>query len=79
MEETLSAPSAPAESCFTEAQLAAIECSPYTFLGWFYEKEEDGNGSGTQAKAGDAIKSDITKISESNAYSKTRFCRSRGS
>ena len=44
----------------TAENLTALECSPYTFLGWFYSKDENGNGSGTQAKADDVIKADIT-------------------
>lgn len=38
--------------------LADISCSPYTFLGWYYEKDEDNNGSGTQAQTGDEIVAD---------------------
>lgn len=44
----------------TAENLTALECSPYTFLGWFYSKDKNGNGSGTQAKADDVIKADIT-------------------
>lgn len=44
----------------TEEKLADIECSPYTFLGWFYSKDENGNGSGIQAQPEDIIKTDIT-------------------
>lgn len=54
---------------FTEENLPSIDCSPYTFLGWFYspyeyknyESEPDdiyGNGTGTQVKVGDKITED---------------------
>ena len=43
----------------TEENLNAMTCSPYTFLGWFYEKDDDDNGTGTQAQAGDAISTDL--------------------
>ena len=39
--------------------LSAISCSPYTFLGWYYSKDENNNGSGTQAQAGDSVADDI--------------------
>ena len=42
----------------TAENLAAIDCSTYIFLGWYYEKDEDNNGTGTQAQAGDNISSD---------------------
>ncbi len=44
----------------TNEQLSVISWSPYTFLGWYYSKDENGNGNGTQAFTGDKIKSDIT-------------------
>ena len=44
---------------FTDENLQTVECSPYTFLGWFYDKEEGGNGSGIQAAAGDKIQTDV--------------------
>lgn len=44
----------------TNEQLSDISCSPYTFLGWYYSEDENGNGSGTQAYTGDKIKSDVT-------------------
>ncbi len=42
----------------TAENLAEVSCSPYTFLGWYYEKDEDNNGSGTQAQIGDKITAD---------------------
>ena len=42
----------------TAENLAEVSCSPYTFLGWYYSKDEDNNGTGTQAQAGDNISSD---------------------
>ena len=48
------------DSLLTKAQLAAIEANPYTFLGWFYEKDENNNGCGEEAKEGDPIAKDIT-------------------
>ena len=39
--------------------LSAISCSPYTFLGWYYSKDENNNGCGTQAQAGDSVTDDI--------------------
>ncbi len=42
----------------TAGNLADISCSPYTFLGWYYEKDEDNNGSGTPAQTGDEIAAD---------------------
>ena len=44
----------------TTGNLTEIEYSPYTFLGWFYSKDENGNGTGTQAKVGDKITADTT-------------------
>ena len=40
--------------------LSSIDCPPYTFAGWFYEKDEDGNGTGEQAKVGEKVTADIT-------------------
>ncbi len=42
----------------TAENLAEVSCSPYTFLGWYYEKDDDNNGSGTQAQIGDKITAD---------------------
>ncbi|MBP5175637.1 MAG: InlB B-repeat-containing protein, partial [Treponema sp.] len=42
----------------TAGNLADISCSPYTFLGWYYEKDEDNNGTGSQAQTGDEIAAD---------------------
>ena len=42
----------------TAGNLAEISCSPYTFLGWYYSKDEGNNGTGTQAQAGDEISAD---------------------
>ena len=43
---------------FISGNLAPIHCSPYTFLGWYYEKDENNNGTGEQAKNGDPIAAD---------------------
>ena len=42
----------------TAENLADITCSPYTFQGWFYSKDENNNGTGTQAQADDSITAD---------------------
>ena len=42
----------------TKENLTDISCSPYTFLGWYYEKDEDNNGTGTQAQVWDKITAD---------------------
>ena len=42
-----------------EENLNAMTCSPYTFLGWFYDKDDDDNGTGIQAQAGDEISADV--------------------
>lgn len=42
-----------------EENLNAMTCSPYTFLGWFYDKDDDDNGTGIQAQAGDEISADL--------------------
>ncbi|MBP5452569.1 MAG: leucine-rich repeat protein [Treponema sp.] len=42
----------------TAENLADITCSPYTFQGWFYSKDENNNGTGTQAQADDPITAD---------------------
>ena len=44
----------------TEKKLTAIESSTYTFMGWFYSKDETNNGTGTQAKVDDKITADTT-------------------
>ena len=41
-------------------KLANISCNPYKFQGWFYSKDENKNGTGTQAKVNDPITADIT-------------------
>ena len=43
----------------TSANLTPVTCSPYNFLGWYYEKDANNNGTGTQAQAGDAIDADV--------------------
>ena len=43
----------------TADNLNAMTFSPYTFLGWYYEKDADDNGTGTQAHTGDAITADV--------------------
>ena len=49
-----------ASQTLTEENLDVITCSPYTFLGWYYDKDDDDNGTGTQAQAGDAISADVS-------------------
>lgn len=43
----------------TSANLTPVTCSPYIFLGWYYGKDANNNGTGTQAQAGDAIDADV--------------------
>ena len=44
----------------TAENLASLDCPPYTFLGWFYAKDESGNGTGLQAQVGEKITADTT-------------------
>ena len=44
----------------TAENLSSLDCPPYTFLGWFYNKDESGNGTGTQAQIGEKITADTT-------------------
>ncbi|MBO4319449.1 MAG: leucine-rich repeat protein [Treponema sp.] len=44
----------------TEEDLRPVDCSPYVFLGWFYSKDENNNGTGIQAKVDDRITEDVT-------------------
>ena len=44
----------------TAENLAPLTYSPYIFLGWYYGKDANNNGTGTIAKAGDAIEDDVS-------------------
>lgn len=44
----------------TAEELTSVSFSPYTFLGWFYSQDENGNGTGIQAQTGDTVRTDIS-------------------
>lgn len=46
------------DQTLTATNLENITCSPYTFQGWFYSKDEGNNGTGIQAQADDPITTD---------------------